>query len=304
MMTEASALPQAIRGLTPDQLEELTSLAETKAWVKASQVQEFTGPEQKALRQLEKKSLEEYKQGRELLYRKYLWDSLRWFLFGGYVDLVGFQARPLKAYDPDTNPWLRLWVPGWAKTMDEHDEVNPYKLFPDKDYLRILAHAWVFSPRLAVPKSRQLMVTWLFCAIAAHTVLFRQAQRIAVISKKFDDADALLGRVGTVIEGLPSDRFYVPWDARKDRKEGLLSVRPNGSFIHAMGEEAKGLRSYTFSWVFSDEASFQDQFREINRATLATIKGGRFTLVSTSNGEEGFFEVVTEGGAIPCPPGR
>lgn len=302
--TEAPALPKALQGLTPDQLEELTSLAETKAWVKASSVQDFTGPEKVALRKLEKQSPEEHKRGRELLYRKYLWDSLRWFLFGGYVDLVGFQTHPLKAYDPDTNPWLKLWVPGWAKTMDEHDEVNPYKHFPDKEYLRILAHAWVHRPRLAIPKSRQLMVTWLFCGIAVHTVLFRQAQRIAVVSKKFDDANALLGRMATIINGLPSDRFYVPWDENKHKKEGLLSVPANGSYVHAMGEEAKGLRSFTFSWVFSDEAAFQDQFREINRATLATIKGGRFTLVSTSNGEEGFWEVCTEGGVIPAPPGR
>lgn len=297
----APALPKVLQGLSPDQLLELQELAEAKAWVKASQVQDFSGPEKVELRKIEKSHPEAHKQARELLYRAHLWDSLRWFLFGGFVDLVGFQEHPLRAYDPDTNPWVRLWVPGWARTMDEHDEVNPYKGFPDKEYLRVMAFAWVHRPRLAIPKSRQLMVTWLFCAIAAHTVLFRQAQRIAVISKKFDDANALLGRMQTVIDGLPTDRFYVP---ASPRKEGLLSIPENGSFVHAMGEEAKGLRSFTFSWVFSDEASFQDQFREINRATLATIKGGRFTLVSTSNGEEGFFDVLSEGGTIPTPPGR
>lgn len=303
MSDPALVLPKALRGLTPDQLEELTAMAEQKAWVKATQVADFTGPEKVALRRVEKESSPKVlKAAKERLFRKYLWDSLRWFLFGGYVDLVGFQEQPLRSYDPDTNPWLKLWVPGWARTQDEHDESEPYKVLPDKEYLRLYSYAWVFKPMLAVPKSRQMLVTWLFCAIAVHTVMFRQAQRVAVISKKADDADALLGRMKTIIDGLPADRFWVP---HAGKKYGMIDVDDNGSHVHAMGEEAKGIRSYTFSWVFSDEAAFQEQFREMVRSTLATIKGGaRFTLVSTSNGEEGFHEILSEGGIIPCPSGK
>lgn len=296
-----SSLPPALRGLSPEDLADLTDLAETKAWVKASGVEEFSTKEKEALTRLEKKvSPHAFKTAKERLYRKHLWESLRWYLFGGYVDLVGFQERPLRAYDPDSNPWLKLWVPGWVRTMDEHDQADPYKPLPDKDYLRVLAYAWVHEPRLAVPKSRQLMVTWLMCCIATHAVLFRPAQRIAVISKKFDDANELLGRMETVINSLPAHRFFVPNAAKK---EGRLTVPETDGNVHAMGEEAKGLRQFTFSWVFSDEASFQDQFREINRAAMQGVKGGRFTLVSTSNGEEGFYEVCTEGGRIAAPRG-
>lgn len=297
----SSGLPPSLRGLSPEDLQELTDLAETKSWVKASAVADFTAREKEGLARLEKKvSPTVFRQAREQVYRKHLWESLRWYLFGGYVDLVGFQERPLRAYDPDTNPWLRLWVPGWVRTMDEHDQSDPYKPLPDKEYLRVLAYAWVHAPRLIIPKSRQLMVTWLFCCIATHAALFRPAQRIAVISKKFEDANALLSRMETVIKGLPHGRFYVP---AHSRKEGLLTTPEQNGYVHAMGEEAKGLRSYTFSWVFSDESAFQDQFREIQRAAMQAVKGGRFTLVSTSNGEDGFHDLLTEGGVIPAPPG-
>lgn len=302
MGSEDTTLPATLKGLTPDQIGELTALAETKAWVKASQVQPFTGPEEVALRAIEKgEPRATWEAAKRTLYNRHLWDSLRWFLFGGYVDLVGFQERPLKAYDPDTNPWIRLWVPGWAKTQDEHDETDPYKALPDKDYLRLVAYSWVMSPMVAIPKSRQMLVTWLYICIAVHTVIVRPAQRIAVVSKKADDADALIGRMETVINGLPSDRFWVPTHTKK---YGMLSVPENDSHVHGMGEEAKGLRGYTFSWLFFDEVAFHDQANENIRAALATIANARMTLVSTSNGEETFWQVVTDEGRIPCPSGR
>jgi hypothetical protein len=94
------------------------------------------------------------------------------------------------------------------------------------------------------------MVTWLFCCIATHNLLVRPAQRMAVISKKFEDADSLIDRMETIYNRLPHSRFTVPAAFDKHRKSGEVSCPQMESIVQAMGEEAKGLRQYTFSWVF------------------------------------------------------
>lgn len=298
-------LPKPLRGLTPDQLEELQDLAETKAWVRATEVEPFGPKELELIAKARERGERVEKAVRNRLYNPHLWTALRWYLFGGYVDLVGFQERPLKAYDPDTNPWIKLWVPGWARTKDEHDVSSPYKPYPDKDYLRLYAYAWVHEPLLAVPKSRQLMMTWLFAGIASWLVTFQPAQLIGFVSKKEGDADKILDRVHTVIKGLPHDRFYVPIDPTKCKTYANIKNPEQDSHIIALSENPDGVRSHTFSWVFSDEVAFQEYAAEQSRATMASVKGGaRYTLVTTSNGEETFYDIISEGGRIPCPPGR
>lgn len=296
-----TTLPKPLRGLTPEQLVELTDLAEHKAWVRATDLPAFNDQEQEVVDRAARQGPRAAKIVRERIYRKYLWDAMRWYLFGGYVDLVGFQERPLAAYDPDTNPWIKLWVPGWAKTKDEHDPASPYKPLPDKDYLRLIAYTWVHEPLLALPKSRQMMATWLFCCIGSWVVTFQQAQLVGFVSKKEGDADKLLERVKVVLDGLPRDRFYVP-EAKKKYTE--LAVPESDSYILALSENPDGVRSHTFSWLFSDEVAFQEYAEDQVRATLPSVKGGaRFTLVTTSNGEDPFHQIISEGGRIPTPPG-
>lgn len=301
--TRAFALPPQLRTMSDDQLLELRDLVRKKAWVKAASI---SGPSDRHAAQITKLRREgRDKEARAVEKRLYLdahWESLRWFLFGGHVDLP-VPTDPTRAWDATSNPWLKIRVPGWATTLDEHDQANPYKPLPDKQYLRLLAYAWVMEPLLAIPKSRQMMVTWLFCAIAAHDLVARDAQRAAFISKKFDDANALLGRINTIISKLPGE-YNDMLPPRTTHKIGHLEAPEHNCHVHAMGEEAKGLRSYTFSWVFFDESAFADQASEIMRAGMPTVKGGgRFTLVSTSNGEEPFFRVISDSGQIPVPAG-
>lgn len=301
-MSLTTDLPRLLTKLNPDERAELMSLVEKKAWVRATQVQEFSDEEKSLIAKEEKqRGPKKAKRLREHLYKKYHWDTLRWFLFGGYVD-IPIQTDPKRAYDPVDNPWVKIRMPGWAYTTDEHDEANPYKLLPDKRYLRVMAYAWVHEPLLLIPKSRQMMVTWLFCCITAHETLFRNARNTAYISKKFDDANAhLQKRVAHVCNRLPSDRFFVP---PYKLKSGELSCEWTGSIVRAMGEEAKGLRQYTFSWIFSDEMAFQEQADEMVTAAMPTVKGGgRFTGVSTPNGEEIFYELLSDRGRIPTPAG-
>lgn len=293
-------LPSILFQFPQDELEELLHLAETRAWYHATVIGELTDYENTQVAQIEKKYGHTIsRQARQRLYNRHHWKSLKAFLFGCYID-IPIATDPSKTWDPRTNPYIKVKIPGWAFTQDEHDEVSPFKRLPDKDYLRAIAYTWVHEPRLLIPKSRQVMITWLFCCIAAHEHLFRSARRSAFISKKFDDANALLDRVMVVKAQLPKDRFEVP---QVRRVAGLIECAETSSIIQAMSEEARELRSYTFSWIFSDELAFQEQAGEIIRAAMPTIQKDRFTGVSSVNGEDVFHAMVTDGGRIPAPAG-
>ena len=294
-------LPRILSQMNEDQKEELYHLVEKKAWIKATQIQEFTDEENAKIAQAERDKGPAFsRKVSDRLYLRYHWDSLRWFLFGGLVD-IPIQQDPTRAWDPSDNPFLKVRTRGFVWTQDEHDQAHPYKRLPDKDYLRILAYSWVHEPLLCTPKSRQMMLTWLFSAIAVHDTVFRDARNTAWISKKFDDANATLEkRIKPVVDRIPSRL----WKPDIHFKSGILECEKTGSIIRAMGEEAKGLRQYTFSWVFSDEAGFQEQTSEIIEAALPAVKGGgRFTLVSSANGKEAFYGVVSEQGRIAVPAG-
>lgn len=302
-MEQEYGLPRFLRLMSEDEKAHLYYLAEKKAWIRATEVAEFSDEENVLVVEAKKKGgVKLEKQVRDKLYRRHHWESLRWFLFGGLVD-IPVQEDPKKAWDPVTNPFLKIKIQGFVQTQDEHDEAQPYKRLPDKDYLRLLAYAWVHEPLVAVPKSRQMLITWLFSSIAVHETLFREAKNTAWISKKFDDANATIERrIKAIADRLPHSRFYVP---RYKFIKGLFEATDTNSTIMAMGEEAKGLRQYTFSWVFDDEAAFQEQASDIIQAALPTIRGGgRFTMVSSANGKEVFHGVVSENGRIPVPPGK
>ena len=300
---EDRQLPKILEQMNEEEKSRLYYLVEKKAWIKATEIAPFTDEEQSKIAQTEKKHGPRVaKNVSDILYRRHHWTMLRWFLFGGLVD-IPVTENPRKAWDPDDNPFIKIRMPSFVFTQDEHDQSSPIKRLPDKDYLRLTAYAWVHEPLLGVPKSRQMLLTWLFCAIAVHETLFRPARNTAWISKKFDDANATIEkRVKAIADRQPHGRLPVP---KYKFIKGILECEDTASIIRAMGEDAKGLRQYTFSWVFDDEAGFQEQADGIVQAALPTVKGGgRFTLVSSANGKEVFYEVITENGKIPAPPGK
>ena len=300
---EDRGLPRILEQMNEEEKAKLYYLVEKKAWIKATEIAPFTDEEESKIAQAEKKhGPRASRQVSDVLYRRHHWDMLRWFLFGGLVD-IPITENPSKAWDPEDNPFIKIKMPSFVFTQDEHDQSSPIKRLPDKKYLRLAAYAWVHEPLLSLPKSRQMLLTWLFSSIAVHETLFRPARNTAWISKKFDDANATIEkRIKAIADRLPDGHLEVP---KYKFIKGIFECDSNGSIIRAMGEDAKGLRQYTFSWVFDDEAAFQEQASGIIQAALPTVKGGgRFTLVSSANGKEVFHEVITENGKIPAPPGK
>jgi len=105
---------------------------------------------------------------------------------------------------------------GYVFTLDPHDEEHPIKRFPDKPYLRYLVKRWLEEPLLLLPKSRQIMASWLFTALYLHDAQFKSGRYNYFQSKKEDDSDYLVReRAGFMLENQPSFLWPPGFDPKK-----------------------------------------------------------------------------------------
>jgi hypothetical protein len=204
---------------------------------------------------------------------------------------------------------LLYYLERYCWTVNERDRHNPvqrllhgdYSIDPmslqlmrdldgrEDDFLRLLAAVWEQEPLLAVPKSRQMRVSHWAVHIHGWIGQFWPGQKVAVQSKNFEDADALLERLHQAWTAARRLHPNVPWPPYT-RKVGRI-ICANGSTIMAIAQGAEKMRSYTFSAILSDEMGFQDKAEEAYTAALPTIEGGgKYTAISSAN--PGFFKAL------------
>ena len=199
------------------------------------------------------------------------------------------------------NPKYWLWGDGYRHdgyvfTLDTHDQESPIKRLPKKEYLSALVDLWLNEPLLLVPKSRQILCSWLFSALFLWDAQFHYGRYIYFQSKKEDDADYLVrDRAGFILENEPRFLWTRGFDYAKDVSFCKIQFESQKSYIVGIPEGGDQIRSQVPSGLFSDEAAFQPEFQGAVGAVQACIKGGgRFTAVSSAN--EGYFcELVHEG---------
>lgn len=95
------------------------------------------------------------------------------------------------------------WLTHYVWTLDPHDKENPIKLFPNKEYLEEIVKLWEIEKLFLLEKSRQMMVTWLFCALSLHEVQFENGKYDFFQSKKEEDANALVDRAKFIFHHQP-----------------------------------------------------------------------------------------------------
>lgn len=218
--------------------------------------------------------------------------QLRLFLLGGRLEVPGLD-HPVAH-------------PGLVFTVDEHDALTPVKRLPHRAYFPNLLELWVNNQITAVPKSRQIMITWFFCSVAAWMVL-QPHKNIAIVCKEANGSDKLLIRIEHILKNLPPGCEPPPWNARGlEKVSGELRNHSSSSLISGLKENAeKQMRQNTYSWVFSDESAFQEGFVDQYEAALPTLRGGgRYTMVSTPDGEDEFYHLISDDDTIPLPSGR
>ena len=185
-----------------------------------------------------------------------------------------------------SHPWW--WIEEQVWTKDEHDKVSPVKRFPLKEYLKLYCVLWYNEPLLLVPKSRQMMMTWLFSACYLWDTQFHQGRLNFFQSKKEEDADRLVQRAYFIYQH-QSDWVKAMFPATYTYCH--LKFPQAGSEIWGVPQGGDQIRSHTASGIFSDEMAFQPQAEDAYSGAKPTIDGGgRFTGVSTAN--PGFFEYL------------
>lgn len=191
----------------------------------------------------------------------------------------------------------------WAKTLDVHDREVPIKTFPDKEYLRLLVDIWFKEQVVLVPKSRQMMLSWLFVTLYLWDTQFHKGRLTFFQSKKEDDGDDLIKRAKFVWDQEPS--FLKRYHENGEFHELKCNPQHNGQHVYCrmlfpdIYSEIRGIpqggdviRMHTASGILSDEMAFQPEARAAYTAAKPTISSkGRFTGISTAE-DNTFFETL------------
>lgn len=187
------------------------------------------------------------------------------------------------------DPWR--FLTHWCFTVDTNDQDNPAKLFPNKEHLWVVTQYWLEYNVLLVPKSRQMSMTWLFCALYFHNALFIPHRINFFQSKKEDDADELLERTMVMYNNLP--KWMKAW-APINRTHCRILFPRNSSRIFGVPSGADHIRGYQSSGVFNDESVYQDEIDKMIAAVKPSIRGGGRLTMTSSAGPSYFGALVLD----------
>lgn len=206
------------------------------------------------------------------------------------LEILG-AAEDLRWECARADPWF--FATNLVLTLDEHDPAKPYKPFPDHPYLAAMMYELENEPFVAIPKSRQMMVSWLALTFCLWWGLTRTGQLILFQSKKEEDANRLIERAWGVYDRLP--------EAIKQRlpaEHAYLKIRfPTMDVkIEGIPQGADQIRSTTPSLLFSDEMAFQDDAEMAYSAALPALQGARGggRAIFVSSAAPGFFQELVE----------
>lgn len=187
-----------------------------------------------------------------------------------------------KTYAQDIDKYMSNLV----YTLDEHDKTGqPFKKLPYEEwqYIKELVHVFDDHQYILVWKSRQIMATWTAMAYALFVAMFRDGKKVAIQSKKSDDADALIQRIKVIYDRLPS------WKPEALFSYCRVKIPSVGGDIFGVPQGAEQLRSYTFSVIISDEYGFQEETAETFGAAKPIVDGGgKFIAITTPPREKNF----------------
>lgn len=185
------------------------------------------------------------------------------------------------------DPWA--FITECVYTQDQVDKLEPIKLFPDKEYLRLYCKLWLKYPLLAIPKTRRMTMSWATISLYVWDTIFHQGRFNAFVSKKEDDANELVNRAKFILDNIDPKKLPKDLLPTYQHKFNILNFPEINSKIQGFPQGADQLRQFTFSGIFGDESAFWEKAQEFYAASFPTIDGGgRMTLVSSP--APGFFK--------------
>ena len=178
-----------------------------------------------------------------------------------------------------------------VSTLDQADKSRPVKRYPSKDYLYYITNKIVKEATCAIVKHRRMIVTWSCCSIALWDAMFNEGRFVAMISKKEEDSDELVGRCKFIYDNIPDE--LLPFKPKMVYKYTEIKFPEIDSVIKGFAQGPDQLRQYTCSRIFADECAFWPQARQTFVAMKPTLEGGgKICLFSTRF--PGFFQKLIE----------
>lgn len=176
------------------------------------------------------------------------------------------------------DPWY--FLTHWVETENAHATGNTtFQPFPDLEYLYVITHLWIRHPRLLLPKSRQMLISWIMCALYFHDTFFNTSRLTFFQSKKLEDSKALLDRTYVIYQRLP--KFMKLWNPCIRTAETIVAKRGRSKIV-AIAQGADNVRGATATGILEDEASFQVEVDQVLAAVIPTLgANGRLTMVSS-----------------------
>ena len=178
-----------------------------------------------------------------------------------------------------------------VKTYTPHGDPT-IASFPvlEKPYLSYIANIWLKEKLLMIPKSRQMMASWLMVSLFLWEALVREGKYTFFQSRLEDAAGfgtrlSLLSRAQFIAENLP----VIP-DMVIHKKPPTIFFPQTNSTIHAVPQTSDAFRTYTASGILADEVAFQPEAEAAYTAARPTLDGGgRYTGLSSAYGKNFFW---------------
>jgi len=167
---------------------------------------------------------------------------------------------------------------GWFVTRDEHRHDGNFPL-PQYPY------CYVVHDRLIIPKSRQVMITWLVAAFCVASALITKNEQSIYQTKREDDAAAFMERVFFLYNHLPEwIRKIRPKLPPQKENKMKLELPTQSSKVWGVPSGAEVVRMHTITRFVADEANFQPDAKASLRAAAPAIGDtGQMIYISSAN---------------------
>lgn len=141
-----------------------------------------------------------------------------------------------------------------------------------------------------VLKARQLGISWLVLAIAAHTMLTQEGSTVIALSRTENEAAELVRRMNLILTNIPEFVSEKPAKGRFTLSGKMMQIKlkaPDGqleSVFKAFTSSPSAARSFTANLIIFDEWAFQQSAEEIWTSGFPTINrptGGKVIGLST-----------------------
>lgn len=191
-------------------------------------------------------------------------------------------------------------------TRDEVNKKEPIRPAPVwegvagyKPYIEPTVRVWEEYSSVIVDKARRMWMSYLMLSLHLHLAMTNTDRRVAIVSKKFEDACAHLDNMALIYENIPESVWPLAYRPELRKKEGFLYFDSIGSVIHAVASGPDQMRQYGFSAAFFDEFDFWENQEATYAAAAPTLQGGgKLTIATThsfqDSGVDSFYRLLLE----------